>query len=364
MKYDFLIVGAGLFGAVFANEATKRGKKCLVIEKRAHIGGNCYTENMDGIIVHKYGAHIFHTSDRQIWKYVNSFEKFKPYIHSPIATYKGKLYNLPFNMNTFYALWQISSPKKAKEKIASQIVFSNGPKNLEEQALSLVGRDIYEILIKGYTEKQWGKSARNLPPEIIKRVPLRFTFDNNYFTDIYQGIPENGYTSLIRKLLQGVEVRCDTDFLSDRKYFENLAEKIVYTGALDEYYDYCYGPLEYRSLKFDLERLEEDNFQGCAVVNYTERQVPYTRIIEHKHFGSEIQMPYTYVTREYPQPWQKGAERYYPIEDINNNKRCEEYRALSQKQCKVVFGGRLGQYRYFDMDDVVKAAFMVVKDQI
>lgn len=364
MKYDYLIVGAGLFGAVFANEAKKRGKRCFVIEKRPHIGGNCYTENREGIIVHRYGAHIFHTSNRKIWDYVNSVEAFTPFINSPVANYKGKLYNLPFNMNTFYALWRIRSPKKAREKIASQIIYRDDPQNAEEQALSLVGRDIYEVFIKGYTEKQWGKSAKNLSPDIIKRLPLRFTFDNNYFNDTYQGIPENGYTSFIGKLLQGVEVKCNVDFFEKKDAFENMAEKVIYTGAIDEYYGYCFGKLEYRSLNFDLERLEVENFQGCAVMNYTERQIPYTRIIEHKHFGRGKELPFTYITHEYPQAWRDGAERFYPVADANNRIRSEKYKMLSQKQNKVIFGGRLGQYRYYDMDDVIEAALLLSNELI
>lgn len=356
MLYDYLIVGAGLYGSIFAHEAAQRGKRCLVIDKRSHIGGNIYTENEDGITVHKYGAHIFHTSKKDVWDYVNKFVEFLPFINSPVANYKGKLYNLPFNMNTFYALWGLSTPSAVYEKIQSQRVACDDPKNVEEQALSLVGRDIYETLIKGYTEKQWGRSATELPASIIKRLPVRYTFNNNYFNDVYQGIPVGGYTALIEGLLQGIEVRLDTDFLQNREEYENIAEQIIYTGAIDEYYGYCYGQLEYRSLRFETEKLDMENYQGNPVVNYTEREVPYTRIIEHKHFERGNSSPCTIITREYPDTWTLGKEPYYPINDEKNNQRYEQYRRLAEGQGKVKFGGRLGLYRYLDMDKVVEQA--------
>ncbi|MCR5655740.1 MAG: UDP-galactopyranose mutase [Lachnospiraceae bacterium] len=367
MNYDYLIVGAGLFGAVFAHEATKAGKKCLVIEKRNHIAGNIYTEESHGIAVHKYGAHIFHTSDEEVWEYVTKFADFNHYVNSPVARYKDELYNLPFNMNTFAKMWNIKTPAEAKAKIAEQIAEAGitEPKNLEEQAISLAGRDVYEKLIKGYTEKQWGKSCTELPSFIIKRLPLRFVFDNNYFKDPHQGIPKEGYTAMVAKMLDGIEVLCDTEF---RAYAEPLAEggyknaqgdtfaKLVYTGMIDEFYDYRLGELEYRSLRFETEYLpEEDNYQGNAVINYTEREVPYTRIIEHKHFtfgGGEG----TYVTREYPATWQKGDEPYYPMNNDKNNELYKAYRALAEEDRDVIFGGRLGMYQYFDMDKVVRAA--------
>lgn len=356
MKYDFLIVGAGLFGAVIAREATRRGKRCLVIEKRGHIGGNCYTEDADGITVHKYGAHIFHTSDKAVWDYVNGFAEFAPFVNCPLANYRGKLYHLPFNMNTFYALWGVSTPQKAREKIASQIVPCASPRNVREQALSLVGRDIYKTLIEGYTEKQWGRSAEKLPADLIKRLPLRFTYNNNYFDDKFQGIPVGGYTRLIENLLSGVETRCGIDYLDEREAYDALAEKVIYTGAIDEYFGYCKGYLEYRSLRFETQRIETDNYQGNAVVNFTERDVLYTRVIEHKHFGGGDNLPYTYITREYPVAWDKGQERFYPVNDATNNIRYSQYKRLAEAQSKVIFGGRLGLYRYLDMDDVVAEA--------
>jgi len=356
MVYDYLVVGAGLFGSIFSYEAAQRGKRCLVIDKRSHIGGNVYTEVQDGIVVHKYGAHIFHTSKKEVWDYVNRFAEFRPFINSPVANYKGKIYNLPFNMNTFYALWGLSTPDAVREKIESQRISCENPRNVEEQALSLVGPDIYETLIKGYTEKQWGRSASELPASIIKRLPVRFTFDNNYFNDIYQGIPVGGYTALIESLLQGIEVRLNTDFLKNRDEFENLADQIIYTGAIDEFFGYCYGKLEYRSLRFETERLETDNYQGNPVVNYTEREVPYTRIIEHKHFEKGNASPVTIITREYPDTWEEGKEPYYPVNDQKNGERYEQYRRLAEGQNKVKFGGRLGTYRYLDMDRVVEQA--------
>lgn len=356
MKYDFLIVGSGLFGSIFAHEMTKIGKKCLVIDKRSHIGGNCYTEAVDGISVHKYGAHIFHTSDEVVWNYVNSFVPFLPFVNSPVANYKGELYNLPFNMNTFYALWGVKTPQEAKEKIEASRIACEAPQNVEEQALSLVGKDIYEKLIKGYTEKQWGRDAKELPAFIIKRLPVRYTFDNNYFNDIYQGIPKGGYTKLFEALLEGIEVRLNTDFFADRKAFEEMAETIVYTGTVDEFFDYCYGPLEYRSLRFETERLEIENFQGNPVVNYTEREIPYTRIIEHKHFEKGNASPVTIVTREYPDAWTLGKEPYYPVNDEKNAALFSKYEALCREKKNVVFGGRLGRYRYYDMDKVIAEA--------
>ncbi|MBO4990285.1 MAG: UDP-galactopyranose mutase [Clostridia bacterium] len=362
MKYDFLIVGSGLFGSVFAHEMTKRGKKCLVIDKRSHIGGNCYTEDSDGISVHKYGAHIFHTSDEVVWNYVNSFVPFLPFVNSPVANYKGELYNLPFNMNTFYALWGVKTPQEAREKIEASRIANANPQNVEEQALSLVGKDIYEKLIKGYTEKQWGRDAKELPAFIIKRLPVRYTFDNNYFNDVYQGIPKGGYTKLFEALLEGIEVRLNTDFFADRQAFETMAETIVYTGTVDEFFDYCYGPLEYRSLRFETERLETENFQGNPVINYTEREIPYTRIIEHKHFEKGNSSPVTIVTREYPDSWTLGKEPYYPVNNDENAALFAKYEALCKERKNVVFGGRLGRYRYYDMDKVIAEALASAKE--
>lgn len=362
--YNYLIVGAGLFGSVFAHEANKRGKSCLVIDKRDHIAGNIYTEDVDGINVHKYGAHIFHTSNKTVWDYVNQFAEFNHYINSPVAIYKDELYNLPFNMNTFSKLWGIRTPGEAKEHIHNQIKELNitEPQNLEEQALSLVGTDVYEKLIKGYTEKQWGRSCTDLPAFIIKRLPLRFTYDNNYFNDPYQGIPKGGYTAIIEKMLDGIEVRTNIDYFELIKEQPNIAEKIVFTGMIDEFFDYQIGELQYRSLRFEMEVLEEENYQGNAVVNYTEREVPYTRIIEHKHFEFGKQ-PHTVITREYPSEWEKGSEPYYPINDEKNGKLYEKYRALADKETNVIFGGRLGQYRYYDMDKVIESALQMVKKE-
>lgn len=361
MKYDYLIVGAGLFGAVFANEAKKKGKKCLVIEKRDHVAGNIYTKDWNGIQVHQYGAHIFHTSDKNIWEYVNQFSEFNQYINSPVAVYKDELYNLPFNMNTFSKMWGIKTPAEAKEIIQKQIEESgiSEPSNLEEQAISLAGRDVYEKLIKGYTQKQWGRDCKDLPAFIIKRLPLRFTYDNNYFNDRYQGIPVEGYTAIVEKMLEGVEVRLSTDFFDVKDEIE--AEKIIYTGMIDEYYDYQYGPLAYRSLRFESEELDEENYQGNAVVNYTEAEVPYTRIIEHKHFVFGTQKN-TVITREYPSEWKKGDEPYYPVNDEKNNALYQSYEELSKKEGNVIFGGRLGQYKYYDMDKVIKAALDLTKE--
>lgn len=357
MHYDYLVVGAGLYGAVFAHEAKQRGKSCLVVEKRDHIAGNIYCKNIENINVHVYGAHIFHTSDKFIWDYINKFAEFNNYINSPIAKYKNELYNLPFNMNTFSKMWGISTPKEAKEIIASQIADLNitEPENLEEQALSLVGRDVYEKLIKGYTEKQWGRDCRELPAFIIKRLPLRFIYDNNYFNDRYQGIPVGGYTRIVEKLLDGIEVRLNTDYLLNKEELDSLADKVVYTGMIDRYYDYRLGVLEYRSVRFESELIETDNFQGNAVVNYTEREVPYTRIIEHKHFEFGKQ-PVTVISREYSSEWKKGDEPYYPVNNEKNDALYQKYKELADREERVIFGGRLGSYKYYDMDKVIKAA--------
>ena len=367
-KYDYLIVGAGLFGAVFAYEAGKAGKKVLVIDKRDHIAGNIYTKEIENIQVHQYGAHIFHTSDREVWDYVQQFAEFNRYTNSPVACYKDELYNLPFNMNTFSKMWGIRTPAEAKEIIELQIREAGirEPKNLEEQAISLVGRDIYEKLVKGYTEKQWGRRATELPSFIIRRLPVRFVYDNNYFNDKYQGIPVGGYTQIIEKMLEGACVRLNTDFFTCREELMNEAENLVFTGMIDEYYDYCYGELEYRSLRFETEVLEMENYQGNAVVNYTEYEIPYTRIIEHKHFEYGCQGGYgesrsgisdkTVITREYPAAWSRGKEPYYPMNDEKNNALYEKYRALADKEEHVIFGGRLGMYRYFDMHQVVREA--------
>lgn len=363
-KYDYLIVGSGIFGSIFAHEANKRGKKCLVIDKRSHIGGNIYCENIENINVHKYGAHIFHTSNKEVWDYVNSFVEFNRYTNCPVANYKGELYNLPFNMNTFYQLWKVKTPNEAMAKIEEQVKEANidEPKNLEEQAIKLVGKDIYEKLIKGYTEKQWGKKATELPSFIIKRLPVRLTFDNNYFNDKYQGIPVGGYNKIIEKMLDGVEVRLDTDFFENRKDLEKIADKIVFTGMIDEFYDYKFGTLEYRSLRFEHEILEEENFQGNAVVNYTEYEVPYTRIIEHKHFEYGNQHK-TVITREYPAKWNKGDEPYYPINNDLNNELYSKYKELADKEEKVIFGGRLAEYKYYDMHHVIERALNCVKEE-
>lgn len=357
MKYDYLVVGAGLYGAVFAYEAKKKGKTCLVIDKRNHIAGNIYCENIHDINVHKYGAHIFHTSDKKIWEYVNQFAEFNNYINSPVARYKDELYNLPFNMNTFSKMWNIATPQEAKDIIASQIADLNitEPKNLEEQALSLVGKDVYEKLIKGYTEKQWGRDCKDLPSFIIKRLPLRFIYDNNYFNDRYQGIPIGGYTKIVEKMLDGIEVRLNTNYLDNREEFDAMANKIVYTGMIDQFYDYKLGVLEYRSVRFETEELDMENFQGNAVVNYTEREVPYTRIIEHKHFEFGKQ-PTTIISREYSSEWKKGDEPYYPVNNDKNNNLYQQYKELADKEAKVIFGGRLGGYKYYDMDKVIMAA--------
>ncbi len=365
MSYDYIIVGSGLFGAVFAYEATKAGKHCLVLDKRSHIGGNVYTKEVEGIQVHEYGAHIFHTSHEKIWKYMNQFAKFNRFTNTPLACYKDEMYNLPFNMNTFYKLWGVKTPKEAKEKINMQIREAGikEPKNLEEQAIKLVGTDIYEKLIKEYTEKQWGRKAAELPPFIIKRLPVRFTYDNNYFHDPFQGIPIGGYTKIIDKMLEGIEVRTNTDFFLKKEEYKEISKKIVYTGMLDEYYQYCFGDLEYRSLRFETSVLEEDNFQGNAVVNYNEWKVPYTRIIEHKHFEFGTQ-PKTVITKEYPQDFRRGDEPYYPVNDEKNNDLAAQYKELAAKEEKVLFGGRLGQYQYYDMDQVVNCALTCVEKEL
>lgn len=365
MKYDYLIVGAGLFGAVFAYEATKKGKKCLVIDKRDHIAGNIYTNETENINVHQYGAHIFHTSDRKIWDYINSFADFNNYINSPVAVYKDELYNLPFNMNTFSKMWNIKTPSEAKAIIEKQIEELNitEPQNLEEQALSLVGTDVYEKLIKGYTEKQWGRDCKELPAFIIKRLPLRFTYDNNYFNDRYQGIPIGGYTKIVEKMLEGSDVLLDTDYFEFIKDNEGIADKVLFTGMIDEYYDFCYGHLEYRTVRFETEVLDCDNYQGNAVVNYTDREVPYTRIIEHKHFEFGKQEK-TIISREYSTEWEPGMEPYYPVNNERNNDLFEKYKALADKEEKVIFGGRLGNYKYYDMDKVIIAALEAVEKYV
>ncbi|SMG11953.1 UDP-galactopyranose mutase [Arenibacter troitsensis] len=361
MKYDYLIVGAGLFGAVFAHEAKKKGKKCLVIDKRPHLGGNVYCEEVEGINVHKYGAHIFHTNDKAIWDYVNSFVEFNRYTNSPVANYQGELYNLPFNMNTFYQLWKVKTPDEAKSVIAEQVreVGVKNPKNLEEQALSLVGKDIYEKLIKGYTEKQWGRKAAELPAFIIKRLPLRFTFDNNYFYDKYQGIPVGGYNKLINGLLDGIETRLEVDFFKDKTELVAMADQVVFTGKIDEFYDYRYGKLEYRSLDFKHETLDMENYQGNAVVNYTASDIPYTRILEHKHFEFGTQKK-TVITKEYPTEWSGNKEPYYPINDERNSEIYSKYKTLSEKD-NIIFGGRLAEYKYYDMHQVIASALAKCK---
>lgn len=362
--YDYLIVGAGLFGSVFAHEATKRGKTCLVIDRRNHIAGNIYTKEQQGIQVHKYGAHIFHTSNEMVWDYMNQFTKFNHYVNSPIAVYQKELYNLPFNMNTFNKLWGVKTPQEAKDKISEQIqaLHIKEPKNLEEQALSLVGTDVYEKLIKGYTEKQWGRDCRELPAFIIRRLPLRFTYDNNYFNDPYQGIPIGGYTQIIEQMLSGCEVHLDTDYFTFIKNHKNVAKKTVFTGMLDEFFAYQLGVLEYRSLRFEEEQHDCDNYQGNAVVNYTEKDCPYTRIIEHKHFEFGRQEK-TVITREYPREWAQGDEPYYPVNNKKNNQLYEAYRDLAKRETDIIFGGRLGMYQYYDMDKVIAAALDAVSKE-
>lgn len=364
MIYDYLIVGAGLFGAVFANEATKAGKKCLVIDKRNHIGGNVYTENIDGINVHRYGAHIFHTSDKKIWDYVNELSEFNNYINSPIAIYEDELYNMPFNMNTFSKLWEIKTPSEAKKIIEEQRdkYGVDKPTNLEEQALSLVGKDIYDKLIKGYTMKQWGRECSELPTFIIKRLPLRFTYNNNYFNDKYQGIPVGGYTKIIDKLLEGSDVKINCNYFDKKEEYNKMAKKVVYTGMIDEFYNFKLGNLEYRTVKFENEKLDVENYQGNAVVNYTSKDVPYTRIIEHKHFEFG-QQDFTIISKEYSVEWQPGMEPYYPVNNGDNNELFEKYKKLADNEEKVIFGGRLGNYKYYDMDKVIEAALELAKEQ-
>ena len=374
MKYDYLIVGSGLFGSIFAYEATKRGKKCLVIDKRSHIAGNIYTENIDGINVHKYGAHIFHTSNKNVWDYIQQFAEFNRYTNSPVARYKNELYNMPFNMNTFNKLWGVVTPAEAQAKIEEEKKEAGiiKPKNLEEQAISLIGKTIYEKLVKGYTEKQWGKRATELPSFIINRLPVRLIYDNNYFNDKYQGIPIGGYTQIIEKMLDGIEVRLNCDFFENREELENIANKIIFTGPIDKYYNYQFGELEYRSLRFETEELDIDNYQGNAVVNYTEYEIPYTRIIEHKHFeyGQTLgKLPEgkalnkTIITREYPDKWIQGKEPYYTMNDEKNTNLYAKYKALADKDSRIIFGGRLGQYKYFDMDKVILEALNCVKKE-
>lgn len=358
MIYDYLIVGAGLFGATMAYCLTRKGKRCLVIDKRPHIGGNVYTESLRGINVHTYGAHIFHTSDRRVWDFVHRFAEFNRYTNSPLANYRGRLFNLPFNMNTFYQMWGVTTPEQAARVIEAQreAACVENPRNLEEQAISLVGKDIYETLVKGYTEKQWGRKATELPAFIIRRLPIRFTFDNNYFNDIYQGIPIGGYTPMVERMLSGIEVRTGVDYFEDRSSFDAMAERIIYTGEIDRYFDYRFGRLAYRVVRFETEVLEGvSNYQGNAVVNYTDSETPYTRIIEHKHFDFG-QQPDTVVTREYPKEWEPGDEPYYPVNDERNNRLYAQYKALAERQERTLFGGRLGTYAYYDMHQVIKQA--------
>ncbi len=369
-EYDYLVVGSGLYGAVFAREAVKKGKKVLVIDKRDHIGGNVYTEDVEGIHVHKYGAHIFHTNDKRVWDYVNSYAVFNRFTNSPVANYKGELYSLPFNMYTFNKMWGVNTPEEAKKKIEEQRKEIQGePKNLEEQAISLVGRDIFEKLVKGYTEKQWGRDCKDLPAFIIRRLPVRLTFDNNYFNALYQGIPVGGYTKLIRNLLEGIEIRLSEDYLSKREYYDSLAEKIVYTGPIDAYFDYSLGTLQYRSVRFETELLDIPNFQGNAAVNYTDRETPWTRIIEHKwfEFGKDENgndLPKTVISREYSSEWRPGDEPYYPVNDERNQTLYQKYRELSLKEENVIFGGRLGEYKYYDMDQVIASSLGLCEKEL
>ena len=356
-KYDFLIVGAGLFGSVFARKAKEAGKKCLVIDVRNHIAGNIYSQSLEGIEVHRYGPHIFHTNNEVVWNFINRFTQFNNFVYCPVANFKGRLYNLPFNMNTFYEMWGTVTPEEAQAKIGEQrkACGIDIPRNLEEQAISLVGKDIYETLIKGYTEKQWGRSCKDLPPSIIKRLPVRFRFDNNYFNAKYQGIPVNGYTKVVENLLEGIEVRLNTDYFSEKDALDALADKVIFTGAIDRYFDYCFGPLEYRSVRFETEILDMENYQGVAAVNYTDRAVPYTRIIEHKHFTFGTQ-PKTVISREYSVEWKVGDEPYYPINDEKNQRVYAKYKEKAERLKNVYFGGRLGVYKYYDMDNVIESA--------
>ena len=372
MKYDYLIVGAGLFGATFAHFARKQGKRCLVIDKRPHTGGNIYCEQTEGINVHKYGAHIFHTQSEKVWQFVNSFVKFNRYTNSPVANYKGKLYNLPFNMNTFYQMWGTITPQDAKNKIEEQRQEAlnkmkqegvEEPRNLEEQAQLLIGKDIYNALIKGYTEKQWGRQCNELPPFIIRRLPVRFVYDNNYFNDTYQGVPVGGYNQLINALLLDVEVRINTDYFANKDAFNAMANKVVFTGKIDEYYDYCFGQLDYRTVIFEQEIHEMANYQGNAVVNYTEREIPFTRVIEHKHFecfGAEVEKnPKTVIYKEYSTEWKTGMEPYYPVNDDKNNALYLRYKALADKETDVIFGGRLAEYKYYDMASIIEKVMRI-----
>lgn len=363
--YDYLVVGAGLYGAVFAYEAKKRGKEVLVIDRRDHKGGNIYCEDVNGINVHKYGAHIFHTSNKKVWEYVNQFAEFNRYTNSPVANYKGELYNLPFNMNTFNKMWGVITPQEAAAKIEEQRKEAGitEPKNLEEQAISLVGKDIYEKLIKGYTQKQWGRKCTELPSFIIKRLPVRLTFDNNYFNDLYQGIPMGGYNVVIDKMLDGIEVELGTDYLANKDKYENIADKIIFTGPIDEFYDYCFGPLEYRSVRFETEELPVENYQGNAVINYTDEETPYTRIIEHKHFEFGTQ-PTTVISKEYSAEWKVGDEPYYPVNNDKNAALYQKYLDKSKEENKVIFGGRLGEYKYYDMDKVIESALNFVEKEL
>jgi UDP-galactopyranose mutase len=362
--YDYLIVGSGLYGSVVAYEACKHGKSCLVIDKRQHIGGNIYTENINGINIHKYGAHIFHTSNKTVWEYINQFAEFNNYINSPVAVYENELYNLPFNMNTFSKIWNVKTPDEAKKHIEKQIKDLNisEPKNLEEKALTLVGVDIYSKLIKGYTEKQWGRKCTELPAFIIERLPLRFTFDNNYFNDKYQGVPIGGYTQIIEKMLENADVKINIDYFDFIKNNKNIAKKIVYTGTIDEFFEYKFGSLHYRSVKYETQELPISNYQGNAVINYTDSKTPYTRVIEHKHFEFGIQ-PNTVISREYPEEWKKGKEPYYPINDEKNNRLYEKYKELAKTRDDVIFGGRLANYKYFDMDKIVQLALLTAKNE-
>lgn len=364
MKYDYLVVGAGLFGAAFAQMAKEKGKRVLVIDKRNHIAGNIYTEDVGGIAVHRYGAHIFHTDDEEVWQYANRFATFNRFTNAPLAKYQDRLYHMPFNMNTFYAMWGVTKPNEAREIIERQRKEITGePQNLEEQAISLVGRDIYEALVRGYSEKQWGRPCRELPAFIIRRLPVRFTYDNNYFNDRYQGIPEDGYTAIFEKLLDGIDLRLSCDYLAEKDTLRPLAERMIYTGPIDQYFDYCYGPLQFRSLRFETEVLDTDNYQGNAVVNYTDAETPFTRIIEHKHFVFGTQ-PKTVVTREYPADWQVGGEPYYTVNDEANSALYQKYAALAAQDDTVVFGGRLGEYQYYDMDKVIASALACAQREL
>lgn len=364
MKYDYLVVGAGLFGAAFAQMAKEKGKRVLVIDKRSHIAGNIYTEDVGGIAVHRYGAHIFHTDDEEVWQYANRFATFNRFTNAPLAKYQDRLYHMPFNMNTFYAMWGVTKPNEAREIIERQRKEITGePQNLEEQAISLVGRDIYEALVRGYSEKQWGRPCRELPAFIIRRLPVRFTYDNNYFNDRYQGIPEDGYTAIFEKLLDGIDLRLSCDYLAEKDTLRPLAERMIYTGPIDQYFDYCYGPLQFRSLRFETEVLDTDNYQGNAVVNYTDAETPFTRIIEHKHFVFGTQ-PKTVVTREYPADWQVGGEPYYTVNDEANSALYQKYAALAAQDDTVVFGGRLGEYQYYDMDKVIASALACAQREL